>query len=111
MFLKNDRSTYKLRKALADQLGEALRDISSVEIVNGDSPPALHGERKSFHHETRGGRLISHPSAYSKKGWSNIVYVGASYYHATVGAAWIIQNLPGKLEEITFGPARRKVRA
>lgn len=32
----------------------------------------------SWHYETRGGRRIWHPPAYSKKGFSNMVYVGST---------------------------------
>jgi hypothetical protein len=45
---------------------------ANVIVVDGDQKPTLVGER--YHWETRGGRRIYHPSAYSKTGWSNMVY-------------------------------------
>jgi hypothetical protein len=39
---------------------------------HADKIPTVHGERGGFF--TRGGTQIDHPSAYSKVGWSNMVY-------------------------------------
>lgn len=44
-----------------------------VDIEDGARQPQLVGQ--SFHYETRGGNMIYYPSAYSKKGFSNMVYV------------------------------------
>jgi len=40
--------------------------------ITGDSPPVVTGSRGG--HFTLGGTRINHPSAYSKRGWSNMVY-------------------------------------
>lgn len=45
-------------------------DVDGHEIV----------EANRCGYETKGGRPIYHPSAYSKKGWSNMVYVSAQCY-------------------------------
>lgn len=54
-------------------------------IANSDEPPKLMGE--SWHYETKGGTYIDHPSAYSNKGWSNMVYC-PSTRHIVVGENW-----------------------
>jgi len=32
---------------------------------------------EGYHYETKAGVVIKHPSAYSKKGWSDMIYVGS----------------------------------
>ncbi len=61
-----------------------------IVFRDGFDPPKRGGS--SFHYETRGGRTISHPSAYSKRGWSNMVYV-ASTIRITVGIGWALEAL------------------
>jgi hypothetical protein len=48
------------------------RNNFDIKIIAGNKPPHLVGD--SWHYETRGGRWIKYPSAYSKSGWSNMVY-------------------------------------
>lgn len=60
-----------------------------IEIVDGDNPPRLVGESSGY--VTRGGRKIYHPSAYSKRGWSNMVY-SPSTMRIEVGQDWIDNN-------------------
>lgn len=60
-----------------------------IAIVEGDDPPGTVGE--SWHYETKGGRRIYHPSAYSKRGWSNMVYCGSTKA-IEVGRAWLAVN-------------------
>lgn len=62
-----------------------------VTVVAGDSAPQLAG--RSWHYETRGGRPIYHPSAYSRHGWSNMVYC-ASTLAVEVGADWLAARSP-----------------
>jgi len=57
-----------------------------VEVVEGNSCPKLVGD--SFHYQTLGGTRIWHPSAYSKKGWSNMRYVNSTV-RVEVGAKWM----------------------
>ena len=59
----------------------------TIQIIPGIAlAPREVGE--SFHYETRGGRRISHPSAYSKRGWSNMVYCHSTR-RVIVGSDWI----------------------
>lgn len=58
----------------------------TIEVVDGDSAPVATGE--GWHYETRGGTYISHPSAYSKTGWSNMVYCSSSLC-VRVGRGWL----------------------
>ena len=62
-----------------------------VEVVPGSAEPRVTGD--GWHYRTRGGRRIWHPSAYSRSGWSNMVYVGSTYA-VTVGADWLRRHLP-----------------
>jgi len=63
-----------------------------IKLIPGDSPPVLRG--RSFHYETRGGRKIYHPSAYSKRGWSNMRYVPSTIC-IEVGENWdVLKNFP-----------------
>lgn len=56
-----------------------------VEIIPGDSAPKLTGD--PWHYETKSGRRIYHPSAYSSRGWSNMVYCHSTV-RVVVGAEW-----------------------
>lgn len=47
-----------------------------VDDPRGAESVGFTGE--SYHWETRGGRRIHHPSAYSRVGWSNVVYVSST---------------------------------
>lgn len=57
-----------------------------IEVVAGDTAPRLAGQ--GWHYQTKGGRRIDHPSAYSRKGWSSMVYV-ASTRRVVVGSEWL----------------------
>lgn len=61
-----------------------------VGVVTGEASPKVTGT--SFHYKTRGGRRIYHPSAYAKRGWSNMVYC-PSTLSVEVGQDWLIKNL------------------
>jgi hypothetical protein len=56
-----------------------------VEIVAGDAAPKEQG--MGFCWRTRGGDLIRYPSAYSRKGRSNMIYC-PSECRVVVGADW-----------------------
>jgi hypothetical protein len=56
-------------------------------VPESDAPPKRVGT--PWHYTTRGGRPIHHPSAYSKCGWSNMVYVASSIC-IEVGEAWLV---------------------
>jgi hypothetical protein len=61
-----------------------------VEVVDGDQAPKREGQ--GFGWETRGGTPIRHPSAYARKGWSNIVYVRSTRC-VTVGREWLAKHM------------------
>ena len=59
-----------------------------ILVEDGDSKPRWAGN--GYGYQTRGGRPIYHPSAYSKIGWSNMVYV-PSDRHIIVGRKFLSQ--------------------
>jgi hypothetical protein len=58
-----------------------------VVVIDGLSAPRQRGDH--YHYETRGGERISHPSAYSKRGWSNMIYC-CSTIRVEVGRDWLV---------------------
>jgi hypothetical protein len=64
-----------------------------VRVVPGDGEPRYAGE--PWHYETWGGKLIRNPSAYSRKGWSSMVY-RPSTRRVEVGAGYIQRVCTGK---------------
>jgi hypothetical protein len=63
-----------------------------VVVVSGKKShvgPMLVG--RGYHWETKGGRDVRHPSAYSKKGWSNLVYCHSTL-RVEVGNKWLEAN-------------------
>ena len=61
-----------------------------VVVIPGTDKPELTGESGGWF--TRGGTPIDHPSAYSRRGWSNMVYQ-RSTERIFVGSEWISENL------------------
>lgn len=57
-----------------------------VEVVPGDKSPVLAGS--SWHYTNRSGDYIRHPSAYSRRGWSSLVY-RHSTLRVEVGSEWL----------------------
>jgi hypothetical protein len=78
-------STERLLKALARKTLKAANSIPVKIIPGSQVAPQLIGE--SWHYCTRGGSRIWHPSAYSKRGWGNMIYV-RSTRRVEVGADW-----------------------
>jgi hypothetical protein len=70
---------------------EDIGDMSNrpVTVEQGDSPPRWEGE--GSYYETRTGIRIHHPSAYSKVGWSSMVYC-CSTLTIVVGSRWLAQQ-------------------
>jgi hypothetical protein len=66
--------------------------VSSVKIESGNRPPRVTsgGSGGWF---TKGGTPISHPSAYSKIGWSNMEY-RTNDEVVSVGFDWLAKKLP-----------------
>jgi hypothetical protein len=73
------------RRALRALAGWPKTNIR-VEVVPGQKGPTVRGN--SWHYETRGGTVIDHPSAYSKLGWSNMIYV-CSTIRVEIGSEWL----------------------
>lgn len=90
--IRIDSNYYRLRKIIANATDCCMRDIGSYRLIPGTQKPTVDGRRRSFRYETKGGRPIYHPSAYSKCGWSNMVYVRAEFFSVTVGIDWIAAN-------------------
>jgi|WetSurMetagenome_2_1015567.scaffolds.fasta_scaffold158417_3 hypothetical protein len=73
-----------IKRVARETCGE--RSNLPVDIVYGsDRAPEVYGH--GWHYETRGGQVIHHPSAYSKKGFSNMIYC-PSTRHIIVGDQW-----------------------
>lgn len=84
MIALNDKSLIIARRA-ARQAANAPANCR-IEVVDGAAAPTLAGQ--GWHWQTKGGRRINYPSAYSKKGYSNMVYV-ASTRRVVVGREWL----------------------
>lgn len=88
------------RRLARQQTPEIVHRSIPVEIVAGNSPPKLTG--CSYHWTTRGGTPVRHPSAYSRKGWSNLVY-----HHSTlcvrVGVDWLSTRIPEYASRLNVG--------
>jgi hypothetical protein len=77
----------KTARQTARAYAHASRNNLPVVVVPGvATPPIEVGE--SFRYETKGGTYIRYPSAYKKKGFSNMVYV-ASTSCVEVGEGWL----------------------
>ena len=60
-----------------------------VDVIDGSLPPHLLGDE--WHYETRGGQRIHYPSAYAKRGFSNMVYIHSSL-RVVVGDQWLADH-------------------
>jgi hypothetical protein len=73
------------------------RNNAPIEVIpSSDQAPKVIGQ--SWHYETAGGARIWHPSAYSKRGWSNMRYCHSTV-RVTVGELYIAAM--GQAIEIT----------
>ena len=72
-------------KAARRAAGLGAKDHPPVVIVAGTDAPKETGD--AAHYETTGGEWIRHPSAYARKGRSNMVYRPSSR-RIVVGAGW-----------------------
>jgi len=95
---REDRRVSKLVRAACSLTGTPY----PITFEGGFAPPRLEGE--SYHWRTRGGRYVYHPSAYARRGWSNLVY-HHSTHRIVVGAGWVIEAL---LADEAAREARRK---
>lgn len=86
-------TTREERKQIRESLNIHRYWSIPVVVVEGDFSPKRKG--CSYHYQTKGGTTIYYPSAYSKTGWSNMVYV-SSTNRIIVGLDWVIKNLRTK---------------
>jgi hypothetical protein len=77
--------TITQRRSIRTSAGVGQLNIP-IQVVHGSAAPHETGE--SWHYVTRGGSRIWHPSAYSKRGWGNMVYIHSTR-RVVVGAEWI----------------------
>lgn len=77
--------TQNQRRAVRRIAGESWT-ACPVTVIQGNNPPERVGE--SFRWETKTGIPIAYPSAYSRKGWSSMVYC-ASTRQVVVGEGWM----------------------
>jgi len=76
------------RRAILRSADQSQSNIS-IQIIPGVAvAPRTVGQ--SWHYETRGGSMIYHPGAYSKTGWSNMVYCHSTR-RVIVGEQWVAQ--------------------
>ena len=77
----------KLSSKIRKHLGLDEHSRIPVCVVGGSQEPTIVGE--SWGWETRTGIPIRHPTAYSKVGWSSMVY-RASTKRIEVGEEWLL---------------------
>lgn len=81
--------TPSIRQSIRKSVGIRSTGVT-VTIIPGNHRPKLWGEPGGWF--TRGGKPIRYPSAYSKVGFSNMVYQ-CSTENITVGKQWLKRNL------------------
>lgn len=83
-------TTSRQRTKVREVLGLRTTTTIPVRVIPGGAlAPRLVGRRGG--HYTRGGSRVYHPSAYSRKGWSNLVY-RTSTRRIYVGERWIAEH-------------------
>lgn len=86
------RFNRRLTSVVLAHLGLSGSGRYRIEYVDGFAPPKVVRGAKSYRWETRGGRPIQHPLAYSRVGWSSMTYVHAERGLIQVGAGWAIEH-------------------
>lgn len=81
--------TRKVKRSIRAAAG-ARPHVPVVVVSGSDAAPTLKGER--WHYTTASGRLILHPQAYSRRGWSNMYYCHSTL-RVEVGDQWVAANL------------------
>lgn len=76
-------------KRLVRRVAGARSNVSVEVLQESSQSPQCSGEE--WHYETMGGTWIYHPSAYAKRGWSNMRYVSSSI-RVEVGEGWLAAN-------------------
>ena len=86
--MDSQKLSRRIRRAVLQSAGETQTNIQ-IQIIPGVAA-APRSVGHSWHYTTRTGIPISHPSAYSKRGWSSMVY-HASTRRVIVGEQWLAQ--------------------
>lgn len=85
--LASNCATRKLRNLVRKHVGVcALNRYPILVVKDSTAAPKLTGH--NWHYTTTTGKPIHHPSAYSKVGWSSMVYK-SSTREIQVGALWL----------------------
>lgn len=92
--IKSSKRDMALRLRMVRDMVGAPPNTRIALCASPDVAPRYLGS--GWRYETKGGTPIVHPSAYSKHGWSNMVYV-YSTLRIELGSAWI------KAPRFTFG--------
>lgn len=96
---------------LPKTLQNAIKALPQVHIVRGKAcrikidPSATEvafDSGRSWCYRTCGGTYISHPSAYARRGWSNMVYHAAKPSRVTLPLDFAVRH--GYIPEGYFGP-------
>jgi hypothetical protein len=83
-----------IRGTIRKAVGVSQTNIKIKIIPDCNDAPSIKGE--GWYFTTRGGTRIMHPSAYSKRGWRNMVYQ-ASTRRIEVGVEWVNDKICGEL--------------
>jgi hypothetical protein len=86
---KTTEITSRVRTEIRRHAGVTRSGAMPVVVVDGSAGPKVRG--RGFQYETKGGTVIDHPSAYSKFGWSNMVYCHSTR-RVEVGREWLRQQ-------------------
>jgi hypothetical protein len=70
-----ERTARRIVRQIANCCNET-QPVVLIAEAGGKDTIGFTGER--WHYETRGGRRIWHPTSYSKRGWSNMVYCSST---------------------------------
>lgn len=87
----------QIRTKIREMVG-VCRTSNAVPVIsiNGAQEPELRGYRGGWF--THGGEKIDHPRAYSKVGFSNMIYLHDTR-RIIVGSDWIVENYGRKIYE------------
>lgn len=100
-------NSVRLRSAIRVLLGtynQARRNVVPITVLPPGETVGMVGQRGG--HFTAGGARIAHPSAYAKRGWSNMRYKCSTLcIHVT--PAWLCEHIPAELLRACAPPSRR----
>ncbi len=77
-----------------------------VVVVDGDQAPERRGS--TWHYRTTSGIPIDYPGAYSRRGWSNMVY-HPSTHRIVVGREWLAAAVAREAARRRYGAVTQAV--